>query len=287
MRASRNAIIVAAVVAIVGILISGAIAGYAGRGRTPLSPGLDGTRATALNVAARRIQTSGADAAEFLDSFRAGEPGNALNHYLLAAAYARRGGWAAATAAMQDGNRAPHCLNYADPLPFVRDRTAVSIVRTLREEFEDAALSRPGAEAGKALHEGRTMATRIARAEPPSLYALEAGVSLRHGIAQATGNLAQKAGEDWRTDLARQEEKADAVFLRKVRAERQALFDTGGALHPDRLREKYGLTEADAAALAAGEPLPDADRRTQEAIAAEWDAAERAAVSRLLSQMPD
>ena len=130
------------------------------------------------------------------------------------------------------------------------------------------------------------MATRVARAEPLSLHALEAGVSLRHAIAHATGNLAQKAGEDWRTDYARREERADAAFLRKVRAERKALFGAGGPLDPERLREKYGLTAADAAALAEGRPLEDADRRTAEALAAEWDAAERAAVSRLLAQMP-
>ena len=215
---------VSAVFAVAALLLFGALAGYGTREAARGGPGVDPARAERLAEAARSIRALGVNALPLLDTYIDSDPENAFGYYLLAAAHARQGGWAAVMQALRAGNRAPRCQHYVPrESPAAGAWEAIAPLMALRQDILDAARMLPGQEAGALLFECRRMAERVAGAEPASLALLEAGTRMRRDFSHATVLLAQRAGEGWRADQARAEEKADQARLARIAEVRERL----------------------------------------------------------------
>jgi hypothetical protein len=227
------------------------------------------------------------DAIRALQGLQKRDSRNALNHYLLAAALARKRNWTEVARELEAGNKAPECLIYrVNGTPFA----PLPNMATLRQLARDCIAAAPGlgVDRGAALlQDVRGMSKRVATAEPRS--------SLHVLVAMATAAMADSAlvrlyasqAASTPAKRARQLQAADQAWAKRAQATAQAELARSDYANPARLQARYGVTNEEMRALSAGGKPAAATQAKVDAMGRDFAAADRALADRMLQGMPD
>jgi hypothetical protein len=240
------------------------------------------------NTFADQIKTKPAQAISAIKARRKQQPGNAIDAYLLAAAYAKSGDWDNVSKEIKVGNTAPTCIHYvrSDSLnrvfkPFV----------SIRQMARDCSAAAPtlGFEKGLALlNDARQMATKIIYSEPRIFTVALVGIAVRSVVNRGFTNFYRDRNLLSKAKEARQVEAIDKEWFQKAKAELQPLLDENKLF--DLLLE-VGLTSAEIRYYTSetserGRPLSKYGRRKIEALSRMLEARERKNLDRILTTLP-
>jgi hypothetical protein len=224
-------------------------------------------------------------AIQALNNLEQKDSGNALRHYVLAAAYARGGDWDAVTRELKRGNGSSYCIHYQFNAGPDHYTPAFVSLRQLARACAAGAADLEVRPATALLREARRMGKKVTATEPRSVIALLLGPTLRMMADRGLVEYLEARGASGLAE-AKKVQAADVQFRAKMIADLNARIEDPQAVLQS-LAKKHGVSLHEMDTYSRGGAVSAAAKQKLATIAREADARELPLVKRWSQAMPD
>ena len=211
---------------------------------------------------------------------------NALGHYLLAAAYAKKSQWTDTLGELKAGNDADYCVAYQEEDALFGKLPNYAALRDLTRNCAAAAPTLSGNRGEPLLLAARGMGTRIARMEPQMLISLLVGVAMRSITDRGLVSLYSNAGRTKDAEAAQARLNAERAWTKSPQFRTESGLDQAEA-EQDALLAKYHVTGREVLAASNGIKMPADKRKRIVAFNKTTLERERTRTEKLLQSLPE